>query len=142
MRNESSGIKKTVLVSALLFELTTASQAATIQVDNNTCLLSDAISAANGDTAMGVCSAGSGADTLVLSNGIDIVLTTALPDITSDITINCQSARIRRDASAPQFPVLSVENDNLTLNDCTISGGHTTQSNKNGGGGVVSTDST
>ena len=43
------------------------SQAATIVVDEVTCTLVDAISAANTDTAQGGCPAGSGADTLVLA---------------------------------------------------------------------------
>ena len=42
--------------------------AATIAVDGPTCNLIDAIIAANTDTATGGCTAGSGADTLVLAN--------------------------------------------------------------------------
>lgn len=51
-----------------------AGQAAVIAVDGTTCTLANAILSANSDTAVGGCSAGAGADTLVL--GADVVLTT------------------------------------------------------------------
>ena len=51
-----------------------AGRAAVIAVDGATCNLANAILSANGDTAVGGCTAGAGADTLVL--GADVVLTT------------------------------------------------------------------
>ena len=56
-----------------------------ITVDED-CSLSDAITAANTDTATGGCAAGSGADTISLSS--NITLTAALPAIRTTITIN------------------------------------------------------
>jgi len=49
------------------------------------CTLTDAITAANNDTATGGCPAGSGADTITLT--ADVNLTSALPTITSEITL-------------------------------------------------------
>src|SRR5918992_4933102 len=43
--------------------------AATINVDGTTCTLAEAIRSANTDSVQGSCSAGSGADTLVLGAG-------------------------------------------------------------------------
>ena len=59
--------------------------AASITV-NATCSLADAITAANSDTATGGCIAGSGADTITLTQ--DISLTSGLPTITSEVTID------------------------------------------------------
>ena len=83
---------------ALLLALGQASsQAATIMVDGITCALVDAITAANTDTAQGGCSAGSGADTLVLEPPRSMLMLTyidnttygpsGLPVINSAITI-------------------------------------------------------
>jgi len=56
------------------------------------CTLFDQIVAANRDAAYGVCPAGQGADTIVLKE--DIVLSEALPHITSAITIEGQGRSI------------------------------------------------
>src|SRR5215211_1299863 len=50
--------------------------AATLNVDGTTCTLVNAITAANNDTATGGCTAGRGADTLVLPSGSTQTLTT------------------------------------------------------------------
>ena len=52
---------------------------------NDNCSLADAIRAANSDRAVGGCTAGSGADTIVISQNTSV--TSALPDITTTITI-------------------------------------------------------
>lgn len=106
-------------------------RAATINV-GTTCSLGDAIEAANSDATVGGCSAGSGADTIVLSANSTIVLTSAdntweggtgLPVVTSEITIDGNGSTIMRDASAPDFRILGVYGGDLTLNETTVSGG-------------------
>lgn len=138
MNNRFKHIKKTALLSALLLEITTGAQAATIYVDNSTCTLADAITSANTDTATGGCIAGdAGADVIELPNNANIVLTSALPAVESDITLNANGSTIERDQTAPIFTVLSLSGDggtNLTVNDATISGGQTTSSGNWGGG--------
>lgn len=58
--------------------------AASITVDRS-CLLADAITAANSDTSKGGCPAGNGVDTITLT--LDVILSGDLPAITSAITI-------------------------------------------------------
>jgi hypothetical protein len=90
--------------------------AATINVSGS-CNLVAAIRAANSDTAIGGCRAGSGADTIVLPSRSTQSLTsiintdfgpTGLPSILSDITINGNNSTIRRPSSAPAFRIFAV----------------------------------
>ena len=74
-----------VLLLGLLLSAGVA-QAAEIHIDGVACQLSDAIRAANTDQAVFGCSAGAGADTLILTRDVKLQLG-ALPSITSDITI-------------------------------------------------------
>ena len=92
------------------------------------CTLADQISAANQDQAVGACSAGSGADTISLTK--DHNLTSALPSITSNITINGNGYSLRGNGS---FTILTVSTGGeLTLNRVTVMGGSGT-----GVGGVM-----
>ena len=59
---------------------------------NNNCSLREAIVAANTDTAVDNCPAGSGADTITFADNYTITLTSALPDITTDVTIDGEGA--------------------------------------------------
>ena len=82
------------------------------------CSLSDRITAANTDRAAGNCPAGSGADRISLSG--DIILSAALPVITSDITIDGAGYSISGDGARRLFEVnwsgaLTLEN--ITLKD-------------------------
>lgn len=100
--------------------------AASITVDGTTCTLNDAITAANTDASSGGCAAGSGADTITLQGNVTLDDTTgALPDITSDITIEGAGFTIERDSGASSsFRIFNVgSGSNLTLNSATISGG-------------------
>ena len=127
--------------------------AATIFVDGTTCTLVDAITAANSDAPTGGCTAGSGADGVLLPIPDDPVFfgnippltavnnntygPTGLPVITSTITISRffdgRSTTITRDTNAPEFRILAVgETGNLTLHFTTVSGGVTSGS----GGGI------
>ena len=80
-----------------------AGRAAVIAVDGTTCSLGNAILSANGDAAVGGCTAGAGADTLVL--GADVVLTapvtaaveggpSGLPAIASAVAIQAGAGSI------------------------------------------------
>ena len=82
---ETSSPTKTATETPTPTDTATATQSPTITVDED-CSLSDAITAANTDTATGGCAAGSGADTISLSS--NITLTAALPAIRTTITIN------------------------------------------------------
>ena len=101
-----------------------AAPAADITVDGSTCTLSDAITAANTDTATGGCTAGSSADTLLITNSIS--LSSAVPAITSEITIEGGGHTISGDGS---FAILTVGDSSgsnpgtLTLKEAYISGG-------------------
>jgi hypothetical protein len=106
--------------------------AATIDV-TGACTLPDAIAAANGDVATGACSAGSGDDTIVLTPGSTHAFAsgqdggygpTALPSITSTITIAGNGSTIRRDPGASSFRLLAISpTGELTLQDTTVTGG-------------------
>ncbi len=99
-----------------------AAPTAIIIVDGTTCTLADAITAANTDTATGGCVAGSGADTIDLQT--DVTLTSALPDIISELTINGNDHTIARDSAASNFRILFVNSGgNLTLNRATLANG-------------------
>lgn len=138
MSKQISQFKNTALVSALLLEMTTASQAATITVDNSTCLLPDAIIAANTNTATNGCSAGTSSDEIVLPENSLIELNSALATVNQELSILCNNSSIRRAVGAPEFPILQHQFSELTLNDCTISSGISTSNNSNNGGGVNS----
>ncbi len=88
---------------------TGAVRAAVIAVDGTTCTLVNAILSANTDAAVGGCTAGTGADTLVL--GADVVLTTpvtadveggpsGLPAITSQVSIAAGAGTVIERSSA------------------------------------------
>ncbi len=87
--------------------------------------LIDAINTANGTSE---------ADTILLTKDItftapgetsDVEGETALPSITSDITIEGQGFAIQRAANAPEFRIIRIAlNGNLTLRNTTISGGY------------------
>ncbi len=87
---------------------------------NSTCSLSDAVTAANSDTATGGCAAGSGADTITLS--ADITLSAATPGIQSEITINGGGFTIDGDDTYRIFAV--QRSGNLTVNRLTMTNGY------------------
>lgn len=135
----------TLLLLAIILSLSTvptASAQTTIIVSGNTdivaddgvCTLPEAINAANSDTASGVtageCPAGSGSDTIDL-NANTVLLTAALPEITTDTTL--RNGGIQRDATAEQdFRLLTVRNASVTMADLSLSQGRAAS-----GGGVL-----
>ena len=102
---------------------------ANAQLNGADCLLIDAINAANTDTAVGTCPAGSGADTITLLS--DVVLSSAdnnvingLPQINSTITIQGAGYTISRAAGAPLFRFFAtLAGANLTLAQVTLQNG-------------------
>ena len=119
-----------LIIVSLLFVRPQSVFAANIAV-GGTCTLIDAITAANTDTATGGCSAGSGADTIILT--ADVSLTNVnnatdgdngLPSITSNITIEGNGFTINRPLSSPDFRIFHVAGaGTLTLVNVTVSGG-------------------
>jgi len=91
-----------------------SAQAGAIYVDGS-CSLADAITAANRDQAYGGCRAGSGADMIVLTDGI--LLQAELPPITSEITLrgdgNAISGNRFRIFYVGESGVLTIRNTGL-----------------------------
>jgi CSLREA domain-containing protein len=129
-----------------------------LSVDGN-CSLREAIQAANTDTAVDACTAGSGADTIVVPAGTytlsipgaeeDANLTGDL-DITSDLTINGASTIIQAcDSSGGPctgidrvFHIVSIEasHSTVTISGVTIRNGSITSgdtANRGDGGGIL-----
>lgn len=131
MQLKQNFFKKSVLTTALLLEITTQAHGAIIAVNNDDCTLAQAIESANTDAATGGCVAGNGDDTINLPSNSVIALTTALPPIINDVTINANNATITRDASVQtQFSLIQLGSADyianlpvLELNDVTLSGG-------------------
>ncbi|MGQ0622005.1 MAG: Calx-beta domain-containing protein [Panacagrimonas sp.] len=124
--------------SAATITVTTTAQTSAVA-----CTLSDAIRAANTDTAVGSCLAGdAGLDILVLPARSVFSFTTpeggaynGLPFFTSEIVIQGNGSTIRRHPAAPTaFRVVAVgSGGKLTLQSTTISGGVADDSE---GGGI------
>src|SRR5690606_6710701 len=101
---------------------------------------------ANGNAAVGGCASGApGLDTIelqtdtTLTAGYDIYYAgaTGLPLVTEDLIIEGNGFPIERDAVAPIFRILAVAEDvALTLNDTTITGGHSERA----GGGIYAAE--
>jgi hypothetical protein len=125
----------------------------TAHINGTDCNLIDAITAANIDTAIGACAAGSsGADTITLLtdvtlgavNNVGANGNNGLPVIASTITIEGAGYTISRAVGAPAFRILDVGSTGvLTLATITITGG---DANEGGGlyneGAVTVNDST
>ena len=101
------------------------------------CTLGEAILAANTDAAVDGCTAGAGADTIMVPAGT-YTLTSALPQIDSIVTIQGVSrtnTTIIRDSAAPAFRIFDASGGSAdtTLNDLDIANGSSTGAD---GGGV------
>jgi hypothetical protein len=108
-----------------------AAQAADITVDGSSCTLADAITAANTDAAAGGCPAGFDADTITLE--ADITLEAALPEISSEITVEGGGHIISGNNSSSVGSVLRVASTgSLTLNEAAVTGSNSSTS----GGGI------
>ncbi len=119
-----------LFLTALLVTLADPVQAADITVDG-VCTLADAITAANNDADAGNCVASGayGNDTITLQT--DVTLAAALPEIKSTIIIEGGGHFISGNNDENVGSVLRItDGGNLTLNDATVTGGHS----KHGGG--------
>ncbi|CAK8714389.1 hypothetical protein KKHLCK_03450 [Candidatus Electrothrix laxa] len=125
-------IKYFVALIGLLALAQGRTQAAEIIVDaDGFCTLSDAITVANTDAATGECPAGFGDDIIVLES--DVLLDTALPEITSSVTIEGQGHIIDGNNDPIVGSVLRIDvNGSLTMNNVIITGGNSSL----GGGGI------
>ena len=107
--------------------------ARTIVVNSN-CTLVNAITAANTDTAIGNCAAGSGPDTIRLTSDVTLTVVdntdagpNGLPTVSGEMTIDGSGFSIARDPSAPSFRILMVgATGDLTLRDVEVTGGEAT----------------
>ena len=89
-----------------------------VQSAPQVCPLHDQIVAANTDTAVGNCPAGDGADTIYLVR--DLTLSSALPRITSDITIEGNGYTI---SGENLFRIFHLVGGTLTINDVILTKG-------------------
>ena len=98
------------------------------------CTLGAAILAANTDSAVDGCAAGSGADTIILPPATYTLTVgnatpegpAGLPSVISEITIlgaGAATTIIQRDSGAPSFRIFHVASGSLTLNGVTVRGG-------------------
>jgi CSLREA domain-containing protein len=115
------------------------------------CTLREAITAANTDTASGLlpgeCAVGSSSDSDTINFSVTgtINLTTALPDISSDMTISGPGASqltVRRSSAGgtPNFRIFLIQNPQVvSISGLTIANGNV--SNGNSGGGILNSGS-
>ena len=131
-RSPGSLRRTTRIALAALLVLSHPLWAATIIVDETTCTLVDAMTAANTDTAVGGCAAGSGSDTIVLTT--DVTLTAVdnyalgndngLPLVTTEIEISGGGFVIEREPGAQPFRILAVDPaGRLEIDDATLRNG-------------------
>ena len=109
------------------FESPTASPASAVRQPQSVCSLSDHIMAANTNTAVGGCPAGTSHDIITLTE--DITLSEALPAINGTITIEGNGHTISGDG---RFRIFEVIGRKLTINNLTL-----TQARTGGSGGAI-----
>ena len=130
-----------VFYVALIFMLGWPAQtvsAAIIRVDE-ACSLHDAIVAANTDSPAGLCPAGAGADTIVMTG--DVTLSEALPVIESVVSIEGGGHTISGDG---KFRIFDVDRGSLTIRQLTLAHGqsHHADLYDRAGGAIRATDAT
>jgi CSLREA domain-containing protein len=141
-------LRRSLAVSILVilsvpFLPSVARAAATITVDTTDdvsvtdCTLRDAITAANSDAISGACPAGSGTDLIDITATGTILLGSALPSITTNLTIEGPGAadlEVRRD-SGGDYRVFQISSAGVaTISDLTVSNGLATTIGTAGGG--------
>ena len=125
-----SKFNKQLITAAVLMELTVSSSlAATINVNDNNCSLSDAINAANTNAVVKGCDSGEpGMDTIVLPLNALINNFQELPLINSDVTIEGQNTQlnlfnnhaIRADGFGNSNASLTINNLNLNYDGVDV----------------------
>ncbi len=106
-----------VLTITMILIIISTAQAADM-VFSDACSLADVITAANTDAAVGDCPAGDGAEKISLSS--DITLDAALPQITSEVTIEGGGFTI---SGRNRFRIFVVNGGTLTVNNLTLTKG-------------------
>ncbi len=113
MRSKAGGwLMLSFLLAAALSLFSAGSARASV------CTLADHIRAANTDTAVGFCPAGTSHDIITITD--DIVLSEALPAITGTITIEGGGHSM---SGAGEFRIFDVNGGNLTINNLTMRDG-------------------
>lgn len=130
----------------------TVTTSADLLADDALCSLREAVLAANSDSAVGGCSAGSGADTIVIASGLGAPVTFTLTlngagedaaqsgdlDITSDLTITpslaSQSGAVIIDGDGNDRVFQLFKNAHVTLNGLVVQ--HGNPGNAADGGGI------
>lgn len=142
-------VQRSLITLAVSQAIALPSQAATILVDTNTdttaastCSLRDAITAANTDLVVpgSSCTAGNGDDTITFGfpNQSTISLSSQLPTVESNITINGTAQDSLFISGNNTSRILSVDDGNLTLTDLTLINGLTSAY----GGAIYSSSAT
>ena len=145
------------LLCACLFALSIApASGASINVNNlsdagtsGTCTLRQAITAANTNTAVGTCAAGSAfptVDTINLSfsetfcrtNSCTVVLSSALPPITEDVTITSRNVPVTV-SGADAYRIFKIEGVNVTISSLNLVNGSAEITGELFGGAVETT---
>jgi CSLREA domain-containing protein len=155
-RNASGRILSLVFALIIFCAASSAASAATItvnsladtQANDGACTLREAITNANADNQTGSadCAAGAGADTINITTAGTISLLAALPDLTTDMTINglgTASTIVSRNAgAATEFRIFTKAAgtstiSNLTARDGIARGATAATGGLNGGGGIA-----
>ncbi|MDE2777659.1 MAG: hypothetical protein OXI77_17160 [Chloroflexota bacterium] len=119
----------TIILGALIIAANLAPVSASV------CTLADHIRAANTNTAVGFCPAGTSHD--IITIGEDITLTEPLPPITGTITIEGGGHTISGDG---KYPIFNVDGGNLTINNLTLTKGNGVDYLPGLGGSAISAD--
>ena len=134
-----------IVALAVFAPLARATPVATITVntpadsdaDDAYCSLREALIAANTDTAYHGCAAGSGDDTITFSVSGTITLTSALPDITSNININGPGLSALAVSGDGKYRVFDVTSPvTTTLQNLTVRDGYCPNTSACGGAGI------
>jgi hypothetical protein len=132
----SYGVGTALVVSLALLLAAPGPLAPAVIVVDAGCSLADAITSANSDSAVGGCTAGSGADDLQVTG--DVTLAAALPIVDSEISIQGNGFTIARDDAAPAFRIFEVGADvTFSIDSATLSNGDA----GSGGGGAIAQSS-
>ena len=122
-------------VSSALAASITVNSLADVAANDGACTLSEAITAANTDTASGAavgeCAAGAGADAITFGVAGTITLTAGLPTISTDLSIAGAGAITVSGASS--FRAFHITAGTVSLSGITVSAGMAVQ-----GGGILS----
>ena len=131
-KEETSKVSKSIHVClAALLALHQPLVPAQIVVDEN-CTLADAILAANDDVAVGGCEAGSGADSIELTDEVE--LATALPMVTSEVTFEGDMHSVARADGAANFRIFDIAGGGpVVMRNLTVTNGFA----EGDGGGIL-----